>query len=59
MTAEWLFRFISVIYHQIMDLLGVKKRNPVEQNDKGMNCANKAILQGQMFDRICRRYTDI
>lgn len=52
MTAEWLLKFISVIYHQIMDLLGVKKRNPVEQNDKGMNCTNKAILQGQIFDRI-------
>jgi len=52
MTAEWLFTFISVIYHQIMDLLGVNNRKPVEHSEEGMTCKNIVILQGQILDRI-------
>ena len=52
MTAEWLFTFISVIYHKIMDLLGVNNRKPVEHSEEGMTYRNVVILQGQSLDRI-------
>lgn len=34
MTTGWLFAFISVIYRQIMDLLGVNNRKPEEHSEE-------------------------
>ena len=52
MTAEWLFTIISVIYRQIMDLLGMNNRKPVEHSEEGMASRNIVLFQGQIVDRI-------
>lgn len=52
MTAEWLFTIISVIYRQIVDLLGMNNRKPVEHSEEGMASRNIVLFQGQIVDRI-------
>ena len=52
MTAEWLFTIISVIYRQIMDLLGMNNRKPVEHSEEGMASRNIVLFLGQIVDRI-------
>ena len=48
MMTEWLFTFIR----QIMDLLGVNNRKPVEHSEEGMASRNIVLFQGQIVDRI-------
>ena len=55
MMTEWLFTFILVICRQIMDLLGVNNRKPVEHSEEGMVSRNIALFQGQIVDRIIFR----
>ena len=52
MMTEWLFTFILVICRQIMDLLGVNNRKPVEHSEEGMVSRNIVLFQGQIVDRI-------
>ena len=52
MMTEWLFTFILVICRQIMDLLGVNNRKPVEHSEEGMASRNIVLFQGQIVDRI-------